>query len=202
MIPLKTPAKLEKVPVYLLGFCALSFFSTLFFSKKVWTSQMGQILEFLLGGLVFPSLFLAVICLWYSWIFLPVVLTRKAASRGVSVASILSVVLLTWLGLRLGHSVPMLFVAANYFFGFAMRDQIWGNVDTLVIGPRLFSVFEVPCYVHVFFFFFYLMLSTLISPLSNFYGKPFYFLALVSFIVGFLMRLFEYKVLKDDPTLL
>jgi hypothetical protein len=81
--------------------------------------------------------------------------------------------------------------------GFVMRDLIWQDLETLVIGPKLFSIFAVPCYVHVFFFLFYLFIAQLIRPAFGMPGKAVYLVALVGFIVGFLMRSLELKRLKD-----
>lgn len=90
------------------------------------------------------------------------------------------------------------FSLSTVLFGFIMRDLIWENVDTLVFGPKIFSVYAVPCYVHVFFFLFYLFVSQLIRPAFGMPGKSIYLVSLVSFIVGFLIRSLEHKGLKEQ----
>lgn len=199
MIPLRTPAKITKVPLALLIFCAGSLLLSLFLSSP----SMAHLFEgwggFVLSFFVFPSRFLAVVCLWYFWIFYPAVFNRIKSSKFADFVVYILALGLAYYSKSYALAVPVIFLWTTLYLGFAMSDQIWENVDTLVLGPRIFSVYEVPCYVHVFFFFFYLFLSNLISPMSSFYGKSFYLLALVSFIAGFLIRLLELKVLKDDP---
>ncbi|MEZ4814127.1 MAG: hypothetical protein R3A80_02835 [Bdellovibrionota bacterium] len=90
------------------------------------------------------------------------------------------------------------FVFSLTIFGFVMRDLIWETVDTLVIGPKLFSVYAVPCYVHVFFFLFYVFVSQLIRPAYGMPDMSIYLVSLTSFLVGFLERSLELKGLKES----
>ena len=80
--------------------------------------------------------------------------------------------------------------------GQAMRHQIWGECDALVIGFFWIRRLLVPSYVLLFFFFFYLFLSQL--GLSEPYSEiPFpYFPSFTTFVFAFLISFF----VKSTPS--
>jgi hypothetical protein len=128
----------------------------------------------------------------YLWCFTP----RLFEKRNVPLVLTLSL-LATGLSayLYLGYHGPkavaplllgQTFVSA--LLGVAMRTEIWGMVTTLVFGPKLFQVFEVPSYVLLFFWFFYMMLGNLFMAPVFAEAPTIYFLPLIAFISGFLLE--------------
>jgi len=132
------------------------------------------------------------------WIFYPCFSLRKGRSLYFDFAVLFVPVLLLYLFAQFQIEAAWSFVLSVLVFGYVMQDLIWENVDTLVIGPKLFSVYAVPCYVHVFFFLFYLFICQLIRPAYGMSGMSIYLVSLVSFLVGFLIRSLELKGLKED----
>lgn len=80
--------------------------------------------------------------------------------------------------------------------GMAMRWEIWRSVSTLVFGPKIFQVFEVPSYVLLFFWFFYLMLGNLFMSPTFSNAPTLYFLPLLAFVSGFLLETLVAFVMK------
>ena len=196
MIPLRTPAQIKKFPQFLLAFLSLSMLLSALYSTAI-SSSDSQLLRSAVSLFIFPSWSLALLCLWYLWIFLPCLNQRKGRRVGLEVALVPVSAALVFMFLNFNVEAAWGFVLSLLLLGFLMRDLIWSNVETLVIGPRLFSVFEVPSYVHVFFFLFYMFLSQLLRPAYGMPGKAIYLVSLVSFLVGFLMRSLELKGLKE-----
>lgn len=196
MIPLRTPAELKKFPNFLLAALCISALLSALFSGAV-SSSDSRVLRGVFSFLIFPSWPLSILCLWYLWIFYPCFLVRKARGLNFDIATFISPVLLAFMFSQFQIEAALSFVLSVVVFGFVMRDLIWENVDTLVFGPKLFSVYAVPCYVHVFFFLFYLFICQLIRPAYGMPAKSIYLVSLVSFLVGFLMRSLELKGLKE-----
>jgi len=67
----------------------------------------------------------------------------------------------------------------------AMRRGIWDTTSTFVIGPGWARVYDVPSYVLLFFWFFYLMIGHLFltPPFSD--APMLYLLPFVAFLWGF-----------------
>ncbi len=196
MIPLRTPADIKKFPFELMIFLILSLILTALFGNS-YSSSDHLLFRFLVSILIFPSFPLGLLCCWYLWIFFPCFLLRsqrKPVFEGGLVAVCLWVAIIFY---QFQIYVAFSYLGFLMLLGFVMRDLIWQDLETLVIGPKLFSVFAVPSYVHVFFFLFYLFISQLIRPAFGMPGKDIYLVALVGFIVGFLMRSLELKRLKD-----
>ncbi len=87
-------------------------------------------------------------------------------------------------------------VFISALLGVAMKGEIWSTVNTLVIGPKILQVFEVPSYVLLFFWFFYIMLGNLFMSVPFSEAPTIYFLPLVAFLVGFLLELATEKFIK------
>ena len=95
-------------------------------------------------------------------------------------------------------SVPFLSPEAfvGTLLGMAMCNQIWGQVHTLVIGPGWIRLYEVPSYVHLFFWCFYLFVGKLAQPEWLQGGPMPYILPMLSFLFGFLAELILSKALR------
>jgi hypothetical protein len=71
------------------------------------------------------------------------------------------------------------------WLGAYMRRDIWGTVNTLVVGLGWIRVLEVPSYVQLFFWFFYQLISNLMMP-EQFANTPMpYFIGFSGFLFGF-----------------
>jgi hypothetical protein len=196
VIPLRTPADIKKFPTKLLGVLLLSLLLTALFGN-FYSSSDNLVLRFFTSIFLFPSLPLGLLCSWYLWIFFPCFLLRSERKIQFEIGLAVTCLLITLI-----FSFFKIYVAFSYLgflmiLGFVMRDLIWQDLETLVIGPKLFSIFAVPCYVHVFFFLFYLFVAQIVRPAFGMPGKNVYLVALVGFIVGFLIRSWELKRLKD-----
>lgn len=196
MIPLRTPAQLKRFPNILVAVLCSSMLLSALFSSAI-SSSDSQLLRSAVSLFIFPSWSLALLCLWYLWIFFPCLAQRSGRKPVFEPALFAVSASLVFMFARFGIEAGWGFVLSLSILGMLMRDLIWSNVDTLVFGPKLFSVFEVPSYVHVFFFLFYMFLSQLIRPAYGMPGKAIYLVSLVSFLVGFLMRSLEMKGLKE-----
>ncbi len=196
MIPLSTPATLKKFPNLLLLSLVASLAISLMFST-VSTSD-SRLARGAVSLFIFPSWPLSILCLWYMWIFYPCFSLREGRRFSFDLAVFLSPLVLLYLFSTFQIEAAWSFVLSVLIFGFVMQDLIWESVDTLVIGPKLFSVYAVPCYVHVFFFLFYIFICQLIRPAYGMNGMSIYLVSLVSFLVGFLIRSLELKGLKES----
>jgi hypothetical protein len=187
---------LKQFPSALLGLLFLSLVLTGFLGGFYFSSD-NFLFRFFISIFLFPSFPLGLLCCWYLWIFYPCFILRSQKNRKFEVALFAACLLIAIVFLQFKIYAALSYLGFLMLLGFVMRDLIWQNLETLVIGPKLFSVFAVPCYVHVFFFLFYLFIAQLIHPAFGMPGKDVYLVALVGFIVGFLMRSLELKRLKD-----
>ncbi len=196
MIPLRTPAELKKFPTTLMGVLLLSLIVTALFGN--FYSSSDHILGRLFSSVIlFPSFPLGLLCCWYLWIFFPCYILRSQRNKKIEALMVGVCLFLAGVFFQFNIHVALSYLGSLMLLGFVMRDLIWHDLDTLVVGPKLFSIFAVPCYVHVFFFLFYIFIAQLVHPAFGMPGKDIYLVALVGFIVGFLIRSFELKRLKD-----
>jgi hypothetical protein len=136
-----------------------------------------------------PHLFALVVSLLYLWVFTPPLFARRAWPAACALALAGTALAMAIFGRVFAASeapvlCPEAFVGA--LLGMAMRRDIWGTVNTLVVGPGWVRLYDVPSYVLLFFWFFYLLLGNLFlsEPFENapmLYGLPF-----VAFLWGFL----------------
>ena len=196
MIPLRTPADLKKFTIALMGVLLLVLVLTGLFGN-FYSSADNSLFRLLVSIFLFPSFPLGLLCCWYLWIFFPCFVLRTQRNIKIDAGLIAACFLIAIIFLKFQIYVALSYLGFLMLLGFVMRDLIWQDLETLVIGPKLFSIFAVPCYVHVFFFLFYLFLAQLLRPAFGMPGKDIYLVALVGFIVGFLMRSLELKRLKD-----
>jgi hypothetical protein len=135
-----------------------------------------------------PHLFLLSVNLLFLWVFTPPLFERKnlwfcliTAYTGVQVAY--SMYRLVHPGNMSLLLAPEAFVAA--LIGLSMRDSIWETIYTLVAGFFWIRFYDVPSYVHLFFFLFYLLISQFLMPAELADAPMPYLIPLVSFLWGF-----------------
>ncbi|MBS1985475.1 MAG: hypothetical protein JST16_15020 [Bdellovibrionales bacterium] len=144
------------------------------------------------GALVFHSTaFAAGVTAIYTWVFMPRLLERRSAIFALAVGlSGWILALYSYRALHPDSSAPVLAPEAilGAWLGAFMRRDIWGSVDTLVMGPRLFRVLEVPSYVLLFFWLFYLLMGNLFAgpPFSD--APMLYWIPFISFLWGFVLE--------------
>jgi|GEM_PF-1152801 len=155
------------------------------------TDLLGHWAALALSFLVFGNLFSLWITCLYVWSFLPALVERDSmlwavvASVGVSLGAFF--LYRAYHGPNAAAPVLMAQVWVSALLGLAMRHEIWDTMTTFVLGFRIFRVFEVPSYVLLFFWFFYIMIGNLFldAPLSD--APTSYFLPLTAFLVGFVI---------------
>jgi hypothetical protein len=146
------------------------------------------------------SLFSTIFSMLYFWVFAPA-LFEFFKPWLVYVASILASILVMWIFCSIHHqsTAPLLSSDAflGFFLGAFMRKDIWGTVDTLVIGPFWVRVFSVPSYVLLFFWFFYLLIANLIMdpPFSD--APMLYLVPLLAFLFGFAYASISFATRKN-----
>ncbi len=193
MIPLRTELGLKKFPIFTLLLC-------LVFLGVFFIPNLSEVSFF-----HFPTGIHLVSNIIYLWVFGAAVFER----RGLVIP-----LLVGFLGAFLsGKTYFLLHPHAQFdlslgealvgvVLGIYMRREIWGNVETLVFGFKWFRVYLVPSYVHLFFWFFYLMVGNLFltPPLSE--APMLYWIHVFSFLWGFLAESILGVMMKthDDST--
>lgn len=168
-----------------------------------WNPALGvSWIDLLMSCLLFESLFSAWIACLYLWAFTPR-LFEKRSKIWVFVASLLSVLFSffcyrEYQGPSAQAPVLLALVWVSALLGISMRSEIWSTVSTFVFGPKILQIYEVPSYVLLFFWFFYLMIGNLImaSPFSD--APNLYFLPLMAFMGGFLLESLALIVMKHN----
>lgn len=154
--------------------------SEAFAPSSDWSAQWGSIF-------LYPHFFSMLIGVLFTWVFSP----RLFETRNPLLCSIFAV-----LGARLvqemffwvhpNTTAPILSpeCLVGFWIGMSLRKDIWSTLDTFVIGPGWNRVFEVPTYVVLFFWYFYLMIANLflVSPFSE--APMLYLLPLLSMLLG------------------
>jgi len=200
MIPLQPVESVKKFPFVLGYFC---IFLVILNSVFLLASHLRQNIptEFFfvpangfrvmaLGGVFFfPHFFSLFISLIFIWVFCPRVIERRGfvfillliLSSIFFASKVYQVLFPNFLG-----AVLLFDVWIGACLGAYMRRDIWGTVNTLVVGPGWIRVLEVPSYVQLFFWFFYQLISNLMLP-EQFSNTPMpYFLGFFGFLFGFL----------------
>jgi len=143
------------------------------------------------GGLAWifhPNLWSLGVTLVYLWVFTGRLFERRPAWLALPIA-----LGGTWLSIAFfariypTSVVPVLCPEAfvGVLLGMEMRREIWSNVYTLVIGPGWIRLLDVPSYVLLFFWFFYLLIGNLALPDFLGGGPMPYALSMFSFLFGF-----------------
>jgi len=201
MIPLRPSESLPRFPKISLGlvlvWVAMDLVSRLwvgprsFFLEEFafypahwrWASLVSLGLHHHLFGLLVTVLF--------TWVFTPQWMERAGFWFFFIITAIGSAVSLWFFAwLHPESSAPLLSseVLVGVWMGAAMRGEIWATKSTLVIGPGWIRIFDVPSYVLLFFWFFYLLLGNLFLN-QPFSGAPMlYALAFAAFLMGFLLE--------------
>jgi hypothetical protein len=136
------------------------------------------------------SLLLNVIFLWA---FTPRLFERRSPLL-VFVGALLGAYLSLWtFGWLHPYSLAPVFSPEAFtgiLLGMYMRRDIWGSVETVVVGPGWIRVMSVPSYVLLFFWFFYLLIANLMleAPYSD--SPMLYWIPFFSFLMGFLYESF------------
>ncbi|MEO5669041.1 MAG: hypothetical protein ABIR96_13350 [Bdellovibrionota bacterium] len=145
-----------------------------------------------LSMLVFGNLFALWITSLYVWSFVPALIERSSIAWSVIASVAVTVGSFSLYRLYHGpHAVAPLLLAqvwVSALLGLAMRHEIWETVSTFVFGLKIFKIFEVPSYVLLFFWFFYIMVGNLFldAPLSD--APTPYLLPLTAFILAFVVE--------------
>lgn len=148
----------------------------------------GLHLRVLLSNLAHATLFSLFVTMIFTWAFTPRLFERRGFVSPLLTAALCSLVSLWSYGKIFPHStVPVLGSLA--FLGALLGQQaareIWGSVNTFVVGPGWARVLEVPSYVLIFFWLFYVFVGTLLL------GDPFrdppmvYWLPCSGLVLGF-----------------
>jgi hypothetical protein len=144
-----------------------------------------------LGWLFHGGLFSLVVTLLYAWTFTPRIFERRGAFFvAFTGASGMALALASYRALHPSSLAPVLAPEAflGALLGAFMRRDIWGAVDTFVIGPGWARVLEVPSYVLLFFWLFYLLIGNLLTPSPYADAPILYSIPLISFIWGFVLE--------------
>lgn len=143
-------------------------------------------------ALLFHSTFFgACVSAIFAWVFTPRVFERRGILGALAIGA--SGAFAAFAAYRFLHPDSVAPVLAPEAFlgallGAFMRRDIWGAVDTFVIGPGWARVLEVPSYVLLFFWLFYLLVGNLLTapPLSD--APSLYLIPFISFLWGFLVE--------------
>jgi hypothetical protein len=213
MIPLSTVVRVLRFPTFTLAWLIFLFLLQLSLGSGVFLEKVALVPAHWRGFSFFCVFFSphwgsCLLSLWYMWIFMPKTIERSGAAFVLASSWALALgVLLLFATLHPKSVAPVLGLEAfaGVVLGLALRHDIWGQVNTLVLGPFWLRVYEVPSYVLLFFWMFYLLLSNL------FLAQPFadapmlYFLPLGGFLGGFLAESARMRVAeiltgsKQDP---
>jgi len=157
-----------------------------FLAQVAFVPSAGQVPWF--AWIFHTHLFALLVSILYLWVFTPPLFARRAWYAALPLAfagTALAVVIFS--RVYATSQAPVLFPEAfvGALLGMAMRRDIWGTVNTLVVGPGWIRLYDVPSYVLLFFWFFYLLIGNLFlsAPFENapmLYGLPF-----IAFLWGF-----------------
>lgn len=156
-----------------------------------------------LGLLFFPNIFSLLVGLLFVWVFSPRVFERRGIFFVLALSLSASFMALwTFTLIHPESRAPLLApeTILGALLGAFMRRDIWGTVSTLVISFKWVRIFEVPSYVLLFFWFFYLFVGNLflVDPFSN--APMLYWLPFVSFLWGFVWEsIWPYSVRHPAP---
>ena len=202
MIPLQSSLPVRKFPLGTLALVLIFVLTDL--ASRVWP---GARLEFLKSHAFVPAdggswkllfspffhhhlgaLFVSAL---FAWVFSPRVFERRGLVVGFLIAlTAAAVALLSFAKIHSDSMAPVLCPEAvvGGLLGASMRRDIWGTVNTFVIGPGWMRVFEVPSYVLLFFWFFYLLVGNFFveAPFSD--APMLYWMPFVAFLWGFVVE--------------
>ena len=182
MIPLRSTEGVEKFPQSSLWLCLGLLIINLSF----------YIFHFSLGPLKFilsPSLWNLAVNLLFLWVFCPRLFERTSIYFLLILAGLSSfVAYYSFFKIHPQYEGPLLCLDAftGALIGASLRKEIWSTVTTLVVGLGWIRLFEVPSYVLLFFWLFYLFLGNLFLKEPYSLAPMLYWLAFVGLGVGFI----------------
>jgi len=88
----------------------------------------------------------------------------------------------------LGFEWPLFLLFSSIFMGAVMRHDIWSSTDSFLFFLFKSGVFQVPSYVLLFFWLFYLLLAQIFGGEQSFYNVHGYLITLLGFLWGFLLE--------------
>lgn len=213
MLPLRATESVQKFPKIVAVLIAVFLGAHIFSyiggdsSRAAYLSELGvsretykNLSDYLAALLLHENFFALWISCIYLWSFGPKLLEARHAVYVIPAS-----VFCSWISVHLYYLyhgelalAPLLLaqVWLSALLGMAMRWEIWSSVSTLVFGPRLFQIFEVPSYVLLFFWFFYIMLGNLFMAPTFSNAPTLYFLPLLAFVSGFLLESLVAWVMK------
>ena len=201
MIPLKTTEPVKTFPWKSVGVLGLWVGADLL--SRFWPGDRSAFLSsvafvpehpswtWLSSGFFHANFFSLMVSVFFAWTFTPTLWERRSALF-LTFAGLSSLVLalLSYAKLHPHSTAPILAPQAilGGWLGVFMRRDIWGSVDTWVVGPRLNRILEVPSYVLLFFWFFYLLIGNLLTnpPFSD--APLLYWIPFISFLWGFVLE--------------
>jgi len=186
MLPLRASESVKKFPVGVLSFIGFLIILQVL-TYLLGDGSRGELVaswalkgqgflglrHFLSGLFLHENFFALWISCVYLWSFAPRLFERRPywlVVPGALLSTLLSAaVYFLYHGPLPGTPILLGQVFVSALLGIAMRGEIWSNINTLVFGPKLMQVFEVPSYVLLFFWFFYIMLGNLFmsAPFSD-----------------------------------
>lgn len=197
MIPLKSSESVSRFPKNSLFLIIIFIFAD--FLSRAWPGPrieflnlISHTIEWKVSGLIsflfHPHIFSLFINLIYLWAFTPKLFEERSSFIQILIAIIgVELSFIIYHGVHPDIRSPILgpetFTAA--LMGLSGKRSIWESTSSLVVGPGWIRVYEVPSYVLLFFFLFYLLISQLLMP-EPFNEAPMpYLMPLVSFLWGF-----------------
>ncbi|HVJ65585.1 MAG TPA: hypothetical protein VM901_10050 [Bdellovibrionota bacterium] len=196
MIPLRSSHTVKRIDplvfavlaIWLLARVLAWIFGTEFVIRAALIPADFSLVKVLTSIPMHESLFSTLVSMLYFWVFGPAIFEVFRPWR-LLVASFVGTALAMWAFCAIHSLATAPILSSDAFLGFYlgafMRKDIWGSVDTLVIGPLWVRVFSVPSYVLLFFWFFYLLIGNLLldPPFSD--APMLYLVPLLGFLLGF-----------------
>lgn len=200
MIPLRASEPVQKFPRLALGLVFLfvamdvvgrfigpthdTFLQSIAFipAAPTWISAFSV--------LAHRNVFSLIVTLFYVWAFMPRLIEReRPAFTLVGGATGAAVALFAYRAVHPFSEAPLIAPEAlvGAWLGLSLRKDIWSSVDTIVIGFGWVRLFQVPSYVLLFFWLFYLLIGGLLTK-APFSDAPMpYLLPFISLLWGFVL---------------
>ena len=211
MIPLRSTEGVDRFPKSTLIFCLI----LLLLNAVYYLSPQPQFFSFgpqplnelklfgwnaFISAWISPSIFKLLVNVLFVWVFAPKVFERRGYLIWYFIFALVGTVLAreSFFGIHSEYwgPLPAFDAATGVLLGMSLRSEIWSTLTTAVVGLGWIRVFEVPSYVLLFFWLFYLFLGNLFmrSPYSD--APMLYWLPFVGLIWGFLAESLLYFMSK------
>ena len=207
MIPLRSTEGVEKFPRSSLILCLSLLLINLLFHilaadefflklniESLWT--IGSV-QFWIALILSSSFFNIWVHVLYIWVFSPQLFQRHSWVS-VLMSSVVGAWLARWsfYNIHAQYLGPLFSLDAftGVILGISLRKEIWSTVTTLVLGFGWLRVFEVPSYVLLFFWLFYLFLGNLWKRPELAEAPMLYWMPLFGLIFGFMIEGILYRL--------